>query len=174
VARNSAIFEDGYLYGAEYLQTLQPDLIVAGHSYVIDHPKEMIERFVTWAREIRDVYRGLSAETDYRYLFDPYWVRAEPYRVSARAGQPSDVTLHVRNFLARSQSHRIQACAGPGIDVQPAVLEGSVQPQATGHFKLRISPASELKPGVYIVAFDVTLDGKRYGQWFDMIVSVEP
>jgi hypothetical protein len=37
-----------------------------------------------------------------------------------------------------------------------------------------LSTASTLKPGVYIVAFDVTLDGNRYGQWFDMILSVEP
>ena len=39
VARNSAIFEEGYIYGAEYLQKLQPDLIVAGHSYVMDQPR---------------------------------------------------------------------------------------------------------------------------------------
>ncbi len=174
VARNSAIFEEGYIYGAQYLQKLRPDLIVAGHSYVMDRPGEMIDRFAAWASEIRDVYRGLSAETDYRYMFDPYWVRAEPYRVSLRAGQQAEVTLHVRNFLRQPQSHRIQACAAQSIDVQPAVSEGSVEPQSTGNFQLRLRAAPGLKPGVYIVAFDVTLDGKRYGQWFDMILSVEP
>ena len=30
VARNSAIFEEGYIYGADYLRRLQPDLIVGG------------------------------------------------------------------------------------------------------------------------------------------------
>lgn len=174
VARNSAIFEEGYMYGADYLQRLQPDLIVAGHSYTMDRPKGMIERFAVWAREMRDAYQGLNAEKDYRYMFDPYWVRAEPYRVSMRPGQQADVTLHVRNFLQQSQFHRIQACAMQGIGVQPAVLEGSVEPQSTGHFQLRLGAAPDLKPGVYIVAFDVALDGKRYGQWFDMILSVEP
>lgn len=174
VARNSAIFEEGYIYGADYLQKLQPDLIVAGHSYVMDRPKGMIERFAAWAREIRDVYQSLSAEKDYRYMFDPYWVRAEPYRVSVRAGRQADAILHVRNFLPQSQSHRIQACAVQGIEIQPAVLEGSVQAQSVGHFQLHLSTAANVKPGVYIIAFDVTLDGKRYGQWFDMILSVEP
>jgi glyoxylase-like metal-dependent hydrolase (beta-lactamase superfamily II) len=174
VARNSAIFEEGYIYGAEYLQRLQPDLIVAGHSYVIDRPKEMIDRFAAWAHEIRDAYQGLSAEKDYRYMFDPYWVRAEPYRASVRAGQQVEVTLHVRNFLPQSQSHRIQACAAQGISVQPAVLEGAVSPHSTGHFPLRLSVVPDLKPGVYVIAFDTTLDGKRHGQWFDMILSVEP
>jgi len=91
VARNSDIFEEGYIYGADYLQKLQPDIIVAGHSYVIDHPKGMIDRFVAWAREIRDTYQTLSAEGDYRYIFDPYWVRAEPYRVSIQPGQVASV-----------------------------------------------------------------------------------
>jgi len=174
VARNSAIFEEGYIYGADYLQKLQPDIIVAGHSYVMDHPKGMIDRFAAWAREIRDTYQTLSAEGDYRYMFDPYWVRAEPYRVSVKPGQSTEATLYIRNFLPQPQAHEIKAHAVQGIAVEPAVVKGTIVPQATGYSKLRLSAAPDVKPGVYIVAFDVTLDAKRYGQWFDMILSVEP
>lgn len=174
VARNSAIFEEGYLYGAQYLQKLQPDLIVAGHSWVMEHPQQMIERFAAWAREIRGVYQSLSAEEDYRYMFDPYWVRADPYRVFAKPGQSAEVTLHVRNFLSRPQKHRIEVRAPRGITVEPAALEGSVEPETRGQWRLKVSATSDLKPGVHVVAFDATLDGKRYGQWFDMIVCVEP
>ena len=174
VARNSAIFEEGYIYGADFLRRLQPDLIVAGHSNVIDRPSQMIERFAAWAREIRDVYQSLSAEADYRYMFDPYWVRAEPYRTSIKAGQSAEVTLHVRNFLPRAQRHSIRMCSPEGIGVEPAILEGSVDPQSVKSLPFRVNAAGDLKPGVYLVAFDVTLDGKRYGQWFDMIISAEP
>jgi glyoxylase-like metal-dependent hydrolase (beta-lactamase superfamily II) len=174
VARNSAIFEEGYLYGVEYLQRLQPDLIVAGHSWVIDRPQQMIERFASWARETRDVYTSLSAEEDYRYMFDPYWVRAEPYRVPVKTGRTAEVTLHIRNFLSRPQKHHIEVQAPRGVTVEPALLEGSVGPQSNGEFLLKVSTTSEAKPGVHIVAFDVTLDGKRYGQWFDMAVCVKP
>ena len=120
VARNSAIFEEGYIEGADFLRRLQPDLIVGGHSWVIDRPAQMIERFAAWAREIRDVYQSLGAEEDYRYMFDPYWVRAEPYRVSVKPGQSAEVTLHVRNFLSRAQSHSIRLCSTKGIGVEPA------------------------------------------------------
>ncbi len=174
VARNSAIFEEGYMHGARFLQKLQPDLIVGGHSYVIDRPQQMIERFVAWAHEIRDAYVGLSAEEDYRYMFDPYWVRAEPYRVSARAGEGVEVTLHIRSFLSRTQQHSIRTDAPPGIDVESGVLEATIAPYSAGSFPLRLKMSADLKPGVYIVAFDITLDDRRYGQWFDMIVSVEP
>jgi hypothetical protein len=174
VARNSAIFEEGYLYGAEYLQKLQPDLIVAGHSWVLDRPHGMIERYVAWAREIRDTYQSLSAEEDYRYMFDPYWVRAEPYRLFLKPGQTAEMTLHVRNFLSRPQKHHIQVQTTSGVAVEPALLESSVGPQSHDEFRLRVSMPSGSKPGVHMVAFDVTLDGKRYGSWFDMAVCVEP
>jgi glyoxylase-like metal-dependent hydrolase (beta-lactamase superfamily II) len=173
VARNSAIFEEGYLYGAEYLRRLQPDLIVAGHSWVMDRPQPMVERFAAWAHAIRDAYVSLSAEEDYRYMFDPYWVRAEPYRVFIKAGQTADVTLHVRNFLARPQTHCIQVEPPHGVRVEPALFEETLGPQSSGQFRLKIHSTSELKPGVHIVAFDVTRDGKRCGSWFDMIVCVE-
>ena len=38
VAHNSAILEEGYIYGAEYLHRLKPDILVGGHSFVMDHP----------------------------------------------------------------------------------------------------------------------------------------
>lgn len=174
VARNSAIFEEGYIVGADLLRRLQPDLIVGGHSWVIDRPAQMIERFAAWAREIRDAYQGFSAEEDYRYMFDPYWLRAEPYRIFVKAGQSVDVSLHVRNFLPRTQSHIIIPFTPKGISAEPATLDGTLDSQASRLFPLRLTAASDVKPGIYSVAFDVTRDGRRYGQWFDLILSVEP
>ncbi len=112
---------------------------MGGHSWVMDRPQQMIERYVAWAREIRDVYQSLSAEEDYRYMFDPYWVRAEPYRVFVKAGQTADVTLHVRNFLSRSQKHRIEVETPPGVTVEPALLESSVGPAV----QWRVPPEGE-------------------------------
>jgi uncharacterized membrane protein len=107
-------------------------------------------------------------------MFDPYWVRAEPYRVSVKAGQTVDVTLHIRNFLSRPQKHRIETHAPRGVHIEPSLLESSVGPESSGRFPLKINVASETGPGVYVVALDVSVDGKRYGQWFDMVVCVEP
>ena len=83
------------------------------------------------------------------------------------------MTLHVRNFLSRPQKHRIQVQAPRGVTVEPALLESSVEPLSSGEFRVKVSVTPDSKPGVSIVAFDVTLDGKRYGPWFDMIVCVE-
>src|SRR6185369_14974272 len=76
VAHNSAILDEGYILGAEYLRRLKPDLILGGHSFVMDQPAGLIARYRAWAYEMRATLKTLSSRRDYRYWFDPFWVRA--------------------------------------------------------------------------------------------------
>jgi glyoxylase-like metal-dependent hydrolase (beta-lactamase superfamily II) len=92
VSRNSSVLEEGYIYGAEYLKRIQPDIILGGHSHVMDRPAAFIERYRQWAYDIRAAFRA----------------------------------------------------------------------------------AMDAEPGVRIAAFDITLDGKHYGEYFDLIVEVQP
>lgn len=173
VARNSSILEEGYIYGAEYLKRIQPDIILGGHSYVMDQPAAFIERYRQWAYDLRDAFRSLANDDDYRYWYDPYWVRAEPYRVKLRRGEPREVTLHVRNFRSRTQQHRIAIQTPPGIASEPQLVQGELQATSRGTVTLRLKADATAAPGVQIVAFDITLDGRRYGEYFDLIVEVE-
>ena len=172
IAHNGGALEEGYLYAAAYLAELAPDLILGGHSWVIPEPGGMIARFGTAARALRAAYEDLSDEPDYRYLFDPYWVRAEPYRLDLDLSIPSRFELIVRNYLDRDAEHRITVHVPEGLDVEPAVFDVSVPPGGTARVPLDISAAAGAAPGIRIVAFDVSRDGKRYGELFDMIVNV--
>lgn len=172
VAHNSAILEEGYIYGAEYLTRLQPDLLVGGHSFVMDRPAAFIERYRRWAYEMRDAFRELSAEDDYRYGFDPFWVRAEPYRVRVAPGGSAELKVWVRNFRSVGQRHRVVFDAPAGLLIEPAVLEGTLGPESRRAFPVRVRATGEAVAGVHLVGLDVTLDGRRYGQWFDFVVGV--
>jgi glyoxylase-like metal-dependent hydrolase (beta-lactamase superfamily II) len=172
VAHNSAILEEGYIYGAEYLKRLKPDLLIGGHSFVMDRPAQFIERYRRWAYEMRDVFQALSAEKDYRYWFDPFWVRAEPYRVTLRPGDSVKIQLQVRNFRRGKQSHRIEVHPPPGLIAEPAMIEGKLPGESNQSFPLRLWATTEAAAGINLVAFDVTLDGRRYGEWFDLIVEI--
>ena len=174
VAHNSAILEEGYIYGAESLTRLKPGILVGGHSFVMDHQAAFIERYRLWAYEMRDAFQALNSEPDYRYWFDPFWVRAEPYRLSLRPGQAQVVHLHVRDFRTQRQAHRIEIHTPPGIVAQPAYLEGTVAAESRGSWPVRIQAAADAVPGVRIIGLDVTLDGRRYGERFDMVVGVGP
>jgi glyoxylase-like metal-dependent hydrolase (beta-lactamase superfamily II) len=170
-ARNSAIFEEGYIYAGEYLQRLNPDMLIGAHGWVMPNPKAFIERYLESAIKVRDAYRGLSSTDDYRLMFDPYWVRAEPYRMKAKPGETVDVQVFVRNFRSRAQKHRILVQTPPGVTATPGKFEGSLPAETTKSFPLRLSISAEVKPQVQIIAFDATLDDHRYGPWFDMIVD---
>jgi len=172
VAHNSAILEEGYIYGSEYLKRLKPDLLVGGHSFVMDRPADFIERYRKWSYQMRDAFRTLSPDPDYRYGFDPFWVRAEPYRLVLRPGQAETINLHVRNFRPGKQVHRIAIHTPPGLAAEPAVLEGELPGESRRSFPVLVKAAPEARSGTRIVALDITLDGHRYGEWFDFVVGI--
>jgi glyoxylase-like metal-dependent hydrolase (beta-lactamase superfamily II) len=172
VAHNSAILEEGYIYGAEYLKRLHPDILVGGHSFVMDHPAAFIERYRKWSYEMRDAFQALSPDPDYRYWFDPFWVRAEPYRMALQPGHAETVRIHVRNFRSHKQTHHIEIHTPPGLTAEPALIAGKLSGESRRSFPIRIKAAPGMDLGVRIVALDVTLDGHRYGELFDLVVGV--
>ena len=172
VAHNSAVLEEGYIHGSEYLKRLKPDLLMGGHSFVMDHPAKFIERYRKWSYEMRNAFRSLSSEKDYRYWFDPFWVRAEPYRVKVKRGSSADLQLHVRNFRRSQQTHTIAVHTSPELEASPAVMKGILAGEQRGTYSFRLNAAKDAKLGVYIVAFDPTLNQHRYGELFDCIVEV--
>src|SRR6185436_3121274 len=137
-AHNSAILEEGYIQGAEYLSRIKPDLLMGGHSYVMPNPAAFIERYRRWAYDMRDAFRSFSRETHYETMFDPFWVRAEPYRVRVKAGEAVDVTVHVRNFHGSAQLHRVEFHAPPGLTVEPDHLQVKVAGLARGAYPVKL------------------------------------
>ena len=173
VAHNSAVLEEGYIYGAEFLKRLKPDILIGGHSFVMDRPAKFIERYRRWSYQMRDAFQALSSEKDYRYGFDPFWVRAEPYRVALRPGESAEVTLHVRNFRRGQQRHRIEIHAPPGLTAEPAILESRLAGQSCHSFPFRLHATTNAAAGIHLIALDVSIDGRRFGEWFDLVVGVE-
>lgn len=173
VSRNDAILEEGYIYAAEYLKKLHPDILIGGHSFVMDHPAELIERYKNWSYKMRDAFRSLSPNSDYQYWFDPYWVHAEPYRIHIKQGQEGKFILSVRNFRIREQRHTIKIHTPKGVTVNPIILEDSLAPDNTDGWPVRLKIYNDCPTGVYIIAFDITLDDRAYGELFDAILIVE-
>ncbi len=173
VAHNSAVLEEGYILGSEYLARIKPDLLLGGHSYVMPEPAAFIERYRRWSYAMRDALRDLIREEDYRYGFDPFWVRAQPYRSTVRAGETVELTLHLRNFLNREQTDRIEVHVPPGLTVEPCAYEVRLAAEARGEYRLRVHAAPDARAGVQLIAFDVTRDGLRCGELFDAVVEIE-
>jgi hypothetical protein len=172
VARNACVLEESYLYAAGYLHTIEPDLLIGGHCWVMPNPREIIERLRVRMTELRAAFTALSVEDDYRYMFDPYWVHVGPYRTVVKAGATAEVNLRVRNFREREQSHRVAIACPPGLSAEPVVVEGKVPGESTASFPVKLRAAADAKPGLHLVGLDVTRDGVRHGQLFDFLVWV--
>lgn len=172
VARNHAVPEESYLRAAEYLHTIAPDLLIGGHSWVIPDPAPLVERLRARAVAQRDALRRLSPDPEYRYWFDPFWVRADPYRAGLPAGGTVEVRIVVRNFLGRPQLYRIELHPPRGLSAAPAAIEAEVPAGETRAFAVTLSAAPGTAPGPRTVPLDVTRDGRRYGELFDLIAVV--
>lgn len=174
VARNSAIFEEGYLLGSKYLKDLKPDIVMGSHSFVMHDPAEFLGRYHEWSKEIIQHYRGLLPDTNYEYLFDPYWVSAYPYRVDFSRHDAQQVTVTVRNFRDTPQRHRVELKLPAGLTAEPAVLEGTIDRKSRQSYPVKLTVNRGAVPaGVHIVPFDITLDGKRYGELFDFLIRAK-
>ena len=172
VARNNAIFEEGYFFGSRYLKDLKPDIVMGAHQVVMHNPAAFLERYHDWSKRIIALYRDLLPDQDYEYLFDPYWVSAYPYRVDFSKEDVQTVTVTVRNFRAAPQRHRVELKLPPGMKAEPAVLEATLAAKSRQSYpvKLTVTDRKALPQGVQIVPFDITLDGRRHGELFDFVV----
>jgi hypothetical protein len=146
---------------------------MGGHSFVMDHPAAFIERYRNWSYAMRDAFRDLSCEKDYRYWFDPFWIRAQPYRLSVKRGETADFQLHVRNFESRARNHRIEVHMPRDFIAEPAVIEPRIAGRQRQTFPFKITTRAGASEGAHLIAFDVTIDGRRYGERFDAIIEVK-
>jgi len=171
VARNSAIFEEGYLLGSRYLKDLQPDIVMGSHSYCMPEPAALLARYHDWSKRIIGLYQDLLPDPHYEYLFDPYWVSAYPYRVDCSEVDAQEVTVTVRNFRESPQRHRVELKLPPGVTAEPTVLEASIAGKSRQSYRVRLAvDRGSVGPGVQMVPFDITLDGRRYGELFDFLI----
>jgi glyoxylase-like metal-dependent hydrolase (beta-lactamase superfamily II) len=175
VARNSAIFEEGYFLGSKYLRDLKPDIVMGAHNVLMVEPQAFLERYHEWSKRIIARYKDLLPDANYEYGFDPFWVSAYPYRVDLQTQREQEVTIKIRNFRDRPQKHRVELKLPPGVTAEPAVLEGSIDAKSRQAFKVRLAANPErVGAGVQMIPFDITLDGKRYGERFDFLVQAKP
>lgn len=172
VARNSCILEEGYIYAAKYLKKLQPDLLLGGHSWAMAEPAKLIDRYLADALKLKEYFEKLSFEKDYRWMYDPYWVRMEPYRVVLGKNNAAEARLMMRNFDSAPISMKVEIVLPEGFKAEPAIISTMVAGESTTSIPIQISCTKETVKGLHLAALDITRKGKRAGQLFDFILWV--
>ncbi|MEX0670928.1 MAG: MBL fold metallo-hydrolase [Pirellulales bacterium] len=172
VAHNSCMVEDCYGYAGRYLHGIGPDLILGGHCWAIGNPGPLIERYRAASDELRAALADLTSERDYRLWFEPYWVRVHPYRVPVGRGARQEATLVARNHLDAATVYEIHLVCPPGLRVDPSVATLRVQPGEMKTLPLVFTAAGDTPQGLALAALEITQEGVRRGQLFDVILDV--
>ena len=172
VSRNACTIDEGYGYAGKYLHSIAPDLILGGHSWAIENPKPLIDRYIAAADELREAFRDLTKDRDYRLAYDPTWARVHPYRVNVKPGDTADAAIVVRNFLDVPTVYEITLVCPEGIRFDPSVATLRVEAGGARRLPVRVTAANDAAGGLALVAIDITQDGVRRGQLFDLIVNV--
>ena len=108
----------------------------------------------------------------YRFWFDPYWVHADPYRTKIKKGETVENKIVVRNFSKSARTYRIDFHIPAGIAANPAYLDMIVSGESRETFLCKFTASANAVAGRYIIAFDITMKGKRFGEWFDAIIEI--
>jgi glyoxylase-like metal-dependent hydrolase (beta-lactamase superfamily II) len=172
VARNGCTLEDGYLYAANYLHALGPDLLIGGHCWAIAHPAELIERLRVRMLALRDCFQKLCPLEDYRLTYDPYQVEAFPYRSRLQPGESGEIVIRVHNWLAKEVPHRLSLHLPEGLAADEPVLAGATSAGGDRVYRVKLTADNKAAHGMRIVAIDATLNGQRLGEWFDFLVQI--
>lgn len=172
VPRNGGALEEGYLYAAHYLHGIAPDLILGGHCWAIENPAALVGRLRERMEALREAFQSVSGDENYRYRFDPYWIRVHPYRTVLAPAGTGQARLWVRNYGESPQRHRVRFITPPGLRVEPPTVAGEMNQAGMATFPIEFHAAPELAPGLHRVGLDITRDGLRHGQLFDALVWV--
>src|SRR5262249_43316420 len=148
----------------------KPDIIMGAHNVLMANPTEFVERYHAWAKRIIARYQELLPDPNYEYQYDPFWVSAYPYRVDLQQSPTQEVTITIRNHRDKPQRHHVNLKLPPGISAEPAILEGEIAAKSRQSFVVKLTANSaKTAAGLQMVPFDITLDGKRYGELFDFV-----
>lgn len=173
VARNACTLLEGYGQAGRYLHGIAPDLVLGGHSWAIADPAPLVERSMAATDELVAAMQDLLAgERDYRFGYDPYWLRLHPYRIDVAAGGRAEATLVARNFLDVPTVYDLRIACPPGIRAEPSAAVLRVPATGSRALPITLSASPDAAAGIAIVAIDATQDGLRRGQLFDAIVNV--
>jgi len=92
--------------------------------------------------------------------------------VSLKPGQTAKLTLHVRNFWPDLEEFKIAFHALPGVTVTPGQVATKLASQRQTEIPITVTAAADAKEGTRIVAINVTVGERRFGEWFDFLVHV--
>lgn len=175
---------DDYVRSAKLYRQLNPDLILTGHWAPFHVPDDYFDQIDKIGAELERLHHALL-------LHEPdlgeegFLARFSPYQITAHTGETFHIQVEVRNPYQQASSVIAQMIVPEGWRVIEAPVQGqsttidndcvSFELESLGEHTLsfRILPISEGPIRRARIAIDLTIDGKRFGQQAEALVTLQ-
>jgi glyoxylase-like metal-dependent hydrolase (beta-lactamase superfamily II) len=171
VPHNEYFLDGGFIACADRMLLDKPDIVCPAHTEEYSPTETDLKGFRGWALRLRDIMTSLIDQPDPNFGMDVRWCRFYPYRSSLSSGSGTRVELYVRNHLFRPAQVEVELRSSAGILCDAA--KRSVRIEAKGEVSVPfiLRRATGAKDAREIVTADITINGKRVGEFAEAIVD---
>jgi glyoxylase-like metal-dependent hydrolase (beta-lactamase superfamily II) len=154
-----------YTRSAELIRATRPDIIVSGHWAPQPVTDALIEQLTSDARRLEELHGELLPADGPGT--EGFVARIEPYRTTVAAGASFELEIAVWNPFDSAESASIGIIAPAGWTAPP---QQEVELDARGEARVRFELTAGGRGG--LVAADVTIGDRRFGQQAEALVAV--
>lgn len=161
-----------YRQTADLYARLQPQLILSGHWEPLWVKPGYFELLQQRATELERLHADLLPLEIEGFGPEGFGARLEPYQVTARGGQPFEITAEIYNPVRARAQAAISLLVPSGWVVAPALETLQLAPLAGAQVHFQVTaPAGETAYRRRI-ALEMSIDGQRYGQQAEALVTL--
>lgn len=172
-----------YVNSAQLYRQLNPDIILSGHWHPLQVTPEYLDQIEQMGSELERLHRELLPENPDRGT-EGTLVRVYPYQAAAGAGKPVEYQVDVHNPFDHPSKAEIQLVLPEGWHTSDdevsendfytspnAVRVFDLPPGSTQSLFFQVIAPPDFKGRRARIAVDITLDGQRFGQQAEALVS---
>jgi glyoxylase-like metal-dependent hydrolase (beta-lactamase superfamily II) len=171
VPHNVYFLDGGFIKCAERMLEYAPDMVCPAHTEEYYPTREDLEGFLGWAKNVRTVMTGLIDQPDPNFGMDYNWCRFHPFRSQPEYGENIAVDVMLRNHLFTDAEVKVELKLPEGLTCAHPVrtLTMSAKKQVAVPFVLKAATGVS---GRKVVTADITINGRRIGEYAEMLVDL--
>jgi glyoxylase-like metal-dependent hydrolase (beta-lactamase superfamily II) len=162
-----------YVQSAALYQALQPSLILTGHWDPLWVQPGYFEKVIAHGAVLQQLHETLLPLDTVDFGAEGVGARLEPYQTRACGGEPLAFDVELRNPFHQPAEARVRLVAPPGWQVEPAEALCLLPAGGTATQAFTVTAPPGLTVRRARLAADLTVNGQRFGQQAEALVTLE-
>ncbi len=161
-----------YSRSAEIVARVQPDLVLTGHWEPLRPGTDYAQRLRAQGETLDRLHQALLPLEAVDFGAEGVGARISPYHAQVRGGERLPVEVELRNPFARPAEAALRLDAPAGWRVEPPTRRVVLPARGTAAASFEVTPPAGLVVRRARLAADLTVDGRRFGQQAEALVTV--